>query len=203
MKALDELSDDQIKALIGAGYRTVNDLRNVTADELVTNVGLDADLAQQIAQELPLFKHKDISAEHKHLLVVRKRHKKPWFKRDDYEKKKKLSSSWRKPRGLFNKMRRGFPDKGAVAQVGYGAPTAIRGFHPSGFEEVLVTCYADLEEVLPDQAVRISRTVGARKRQIILERAFVKGLKVLNPRAAGRSLNEEEKTSGIVTEENE
>jgi large subunit ribosomal protein L32e len=203
MKALDELSDDQIKALIGAGYRTVDDLRNVTADELVTNVGLDADLAQEIAQELPLFKHKDISAEHKHLLVVRKRHKKPWFKRDDYEKKKKLSSSWRKPRGLFNKMRRGFPDKGAVVQVGYGAPTAIRGFHPSGFEEVLVTCYADLEEVLPDQAVRISHTVGARKRQIILERAFAKGLKVLNPRAAGRSLNEEEKTSGIVTEENE
>jgi large subunit ribosomal protein L32e len=203
MKALDELSDDQIKALFGAGYRTVDDLRNVSADELVTNLGLDDDLAQQIAQELPLFKHKDINAEHKHLLVVRKRHKKPWFKRDDYEKKKKLSSSWRKPRGLFNKMRRGFPDKGAVVQVGYGAPTAIRGFHPSGYEEVLVTCYADLEEVLPDQAVRISRTVGARKRQIILERAFAKGLKVLNPRAVGRSLNEEEKTSGIVTEENE
>jgi len=203
MKALDQLNDDQIKALIGAGYRTVDDLRNVSADELATNAGLDADIAQQIAQELPLYKHKEISSEHKHLLVVRKRHKKPWFKRDDYEKKKKLSSSWRKPRGLFNKMRRGFPDKGAVVQVGYGAPTAIRGFHPSGFEEVLVTCYADLEEVQPDQAVRIGRTVGARKRQIILERAFAKGLKVLNPRAEGRSLNEEEKTSGIVTEENE
>jgi large subunit ribosomal protein L32e len=203
MKALDQLNDDQIKALIGAGYRTVDDLRNVSADELATNAGLDADIAQQIAQELPLYKHKEISSEHKHLLVVRKRHKKPWFKRDDYEKKKKLSSSWRKPRGLFNKMRRGFPDKGAVVQVGYGAPTAIRGFHPSGFEEVLVTCYADLEEVQPDQAVRIGRTVGARKRQIILERAFAKGLKVLNPRAEGRSLNEEKKTSGIVTEENE
>jgi large subunit ribosomal protein L32e len=203
MKALDQLNDDQIKALIGAGYRTVDDLRNVSADELATNAGLEADIAQQIAQELPLYKHKEISSEHKHLLVVRKRHKKPWFKRDDYEKKKKLSSSWRKPRGLFNKMRRGFPDKGAVVQVGYGAPTAIRGFHPSGFEEVLVTCYADLEEVQPDQAVRIGRTVGARKRQIILERAFAKGLKVLNPRAEGRSLNEEKKTSGIVTEENE
>ena len=130
---------------------------DVTVDDLVTNAGLDSDLAQQLVQELPLFKHKDLSAEHKHLLVVRKRHKKPWFKRDDYEKKKKLSSSWRKPRGLFNKMRRGFPDKGAVVRVGYGAPTAIRGFHPSGFEEVLVRCNADLEEVQPDQAVRIGR----------------------------------------------
>ncbi|MGZ4863416.1 MAG: 50S ribosomal protein L32e [Halobacteriota archaeon] len=203
MKALDELSSDQIKALIGAGYRTVDDLRDVSVDELTTEVGLDAYIAQQLAEELALFKHKNFSAEHKHLLVVRKRHKKPWFKRDDYEKKKKLSSSWRKPRGLFNKMRRGFPDKGAVAGVGYGAPTAIRGFHPSGFEEVLVNCHADLEEVRPDQAVRIGRTVGARKKQIIVERAFAKGLKVLNPRAEGRSLDEKAKTSGILTEENE
>ena len=203
MKALDELNNDQIKALIDAGYRTVDDLRNVSVDELVTDAGLDADLAQQLVQELSLFKHKDFSAEHKQLLVIRKRHKKPWFKRDDYEKKKKLSSSWRKPRGLFNKMRRGFPDKGAVVRVGYGAPTAIRGFHPSGFEEVIVNCYADLEEVLPDQAVRIGRTVGARKKQIIVERAFARGLKVLNPRAEGRSLDQGAKTSGILTEENQ
>lgn len=203
MKALEQLDDDQIKALIGAGYLTVDDLRNVSVDELVTSAGLDADLAKQITDELPLFKHKDLSAAYKHLLVVRKRHKKPWFKRDDYEKKKKLSSSWRKPRGLFNKMRRGFPDKGAVVSVGYGAPTAIRGFHPSGFEEVLVKCFADLEGVQPDQAVRIGRTIGARKKQIILERAFAKGLKVLNPRVEGRSLHEEEKTSDGLTEENE
>jgi hypothetical protein len=57
--------------------------------------------------------------------------------------------------------------------------------------------------VLPDQAVRIGRTVGARKKQIILERAFAKGLKVLNPRIEGRSLDEEEQTSGRLTEENE
>jgi hypothetical protein len=69
MKALDELNNDQIKALIGAGYRTVDDLRNVSVDELVKEVGLETDLAQQIAQEVPLFKHKDFSAEHKHLLL--------------------------------------------------------------------------------------------------------------------------------------
>ena len=180
MKALNEMNDTQIKALIGAGYRTVDDLKGVTADELV-NAGLDADLAQQVAQESISFKHTEFSAQHKHLLLVRKRHDKPWFKRDDYEKKKKLSPSWRKPRGLFNKMRRGFPDKGPVVQVGYGAPSAIRGFHPSGFEEVLVNTLADLDEATPQKAVRIGRTVGARKKQVILERTFAKGLKVLNP----------------------
>jgi large subunit ribosomal protein L32e len=203
MNALDELNDDQIKALVGVGYRTVYDLRNVTADELVTTAGLDADLAQRVTQQLLLFKHKDLSADYRRLLAVRKRLGKRWFKRDDYEKKKKLSPSWRKPRGLFNKMRRGFPDKGPVVQVGYGAPTAIRGLHPSGFEEVSVNCLADLEEVLPNQAVRIGGTVGARKKQIILERAFAKRLKVLNPSAKGRPAEEEEKTSDRLTEENE
>jgi large subunit ribosomal protein L32e len=180
MKALNEMDNAEIKALIEAGYRTVDDLKGVTADELA-NAGLDADLAQRIAQESISFRHKEFSSKHRHLLVVRKRQDKPWFKRDDFEKKKKLSPSWRKPRGLFNKMRRGFPDKGPVVQVGYGAPNAIRGSHPSGFEEVLVNTPADLEEAKPEQAVRIGRTVGARKKQVILERAFVKGLKVLNP----------------------
>jgi large subunit ribosomal protein L32e len=199
MKALNEMNDTQIKALIEAGYRTVDDLKGVTADELA-NAGLDADLAQRVAQESISFKHTEFSAKHKHLLLVRKRHDKPWFKRDDYEKKKKLSSSWRKPRGLFNKMRRGFPDKGPVVQVGYGAPSAIRGFHPSGFEEVLVNTPADLDDATPQQAVRIGRTVGARKKQAILERAFAKGLKVLNPGLKAQAADKDDATTATTEE---
>jgi len=199
MNALNEVSDTQIKALIEAGYRTVDDLKGVTADELA-NAGLDADLAQRVAQELVSFKHMEFSGKHKHLLLVRKRHDKPWFKRDDYEKKKKLSPSWRKPRGLFNKMRRGFPDKGPVVQVGYGAPSAIRGFHPSGFEEVLVNTAADLDDATPQQAVRIGRTVGARKKQVILEQAFAKGLKVLNPGPKAQVEGKDEGTTATTEE---
>jgi large subunit ribosomal protein L32e len=200
MTVLDELSDDDVKALVSAGYRTVADLEGVAASELVENAGLEEDLAQRVAREAPEFKQKP-HPEYKRLLTLRKRHDKPWFKRDDYEKKKKLSPSWRKPRGLFNKMRRGFPDKGAVVQVGYGAPKAIRGFHPSGFEEALVHSLADLDEVRPDQAVRIGRTVGARKKQIILERAFTRGLKVLNPQVRGQRAQEEEETPEVQEEE--
>lgn len=203
MKALDELTDNQIRALIGAGYRTIDDLRGATVDELVTIAGCEANLAKRIVRQLRQFKHKDLSPEQRHLLAVRKRHEKPWFKRDDYEKKKKLSASWRKPRGLFNKMRRGFPDKGAVVQAGYGAPAAIRGFHPSGFEEALVSCLGDLEKVQSEQAVRIARTVGARKKHMILERAFARGLKVLNPRVASRHLVKEQTMPGESSEENE
>jgi large subunit ribosomal protein L32e len=203
VKALDELTLDQIRALIDAGYRTVDDLKGATADELVTIAGCEANLAKRIVRQLRQFKHKDLSPEQRHLLAVRKRHDKPWFKRDDYEKKKKLSASWRRPRGLFNKMRRGFPDKGAVVQAGYGAPAAIRGFHPSGFKEVLVSCVGDLEQVQSEQAIRIARTVGARKKQIILEQAFAKGLKVLNPRVTSRHLLEEQPVTEESSEENE
>jgi large subunit ribosomal protein L32e len=199
MKALNEMNDTQTKALIGAGYRTVDDLKGVTADELV-NAGLDADLAQRVAQESISFKREGFGGKHRHLLAVRKRHDKPWFKRDDYEKKKKLSPSWRKPRGLFNKMRRGFPDKGPVVQVGYGAPSAIRGFHPSGFEEVLVNTPADLDEAKPQQAVRIGRTVGARKKQVILEKAFAKSLKVLNPGLRAQVADQDDGTTATTEE---
>jgi large subunit ribosomal protein L32e len=208
VKALDELTDDQIKALIDAGYGTIDDLKGANVDELVSIAGFETDLAKRVARQLRQFKHKDLSAEQKHLLKVRKRHEKPWFKRDDYENKKKLGPSWRKPRGLFNKMRRGFPDKGAVVQAGYGAPTVIRGFHPSGFEEALVSSLGDLEKVQTEQAVRIARTVGARKRHVILERAFARGLKVLNPHVtsrgvASRHLSEEQTITEESPEESE
>jgi len=55
MKFLDEITDDQIRDLIAAGYMTVDDLKSATADELMTNAGLDSDLAQLIAREAPFF----------------------------------------------------------------------------------------------------------------------------------------------------
>jgi large subunit ribosomal protein L32e len=105
------------------------------------------------------------------------------FKRDGYGKKRQLSDSWRKPRGQHNKQREQKKAKGALPKPGFGSPVAVRGMHPSGFFEVLVTSLKDLEGLDPKtQAVRLGATVGTRKRTIIQEQAIAAGLKVLNAR---------------------
>jgi len=105
------------------------------------------------------------------------------FKRDGYGKKRQLSDSWRKPRGQHNKQREQKKAKGALPKPGYGSPIAVRGMHPSGFFEVLVSSAKDIEGMDPKtQAVRISGTVGDRKRVALQDAALAAGLKVLNAR---------------------
>ncbi|PKL64478.1 MAG: 50S ribosomal protein L32e [Methanomicrobiales archaeon HGW-Methanomicrobiales-3] len=106
------------------------------------------------------------------------------FKRDGFGKKRQLSDSWRKPRGQHNKQREHKKAKGALPQPGYGSPVAVRGMHPSGFFEALVSTIKELEGLDPKtHAVRISATVGDKKRVALQEAALGKGLKVLNARA--------------------
>jgi large subunit ribosomal protein L32e len=105
------------------------------------------------------------------------------FKRDGYGKKRQLSDSWRKPRGQHNKQREQKKAKGALPKPGFGSPVAVRGMHPSGFFEILVTSLKDLEGLDPKtQAVRLGATVGTRKRTIIQDKALTAGLRVLNAR---------------------
>jgi len=107
------------------------------------------------------------------------------FKRDGFGKKRQLSDSWRKPRGQHNKQREQRKAKGALPKPGFGSPVAVRGMHPSGFFEVLVSSEKELEGLNPKtHAVRISATVGERKRGTLQEKAVGAGLKVLNPRLA-------------------
>jgi len=126
----------------------------------------------------------EMEPESKRLLNVRKRQKfkKPHFVQTDQHKKKKLKDVWKKPRGLHNKKRKYILGKGEMARPGYGSPAAVRGLHPSGFEEVLLSRARDLDNVDPaTQAIRIARTVGQRKRMDIVKKAQSLGLKILNP----------------------
>jgi large subunit ribosomal protein L32e len=129
----------------------------------------------------------DMDPESRRLFNVRKvqKGKKPQFKRTCSHKFKRLDTNWRRPRGSQGKQRRKYAAKGALAQVGYGSPAAVKGLHPSGYSDVLISSIAELELVDPSfEAIRIARTIGAQKKAIILAKAEEFGIKVLNP---GRS----------------
>ncbi|WP_137284897.1 50S ribosomal protein L32e [Halorussus salinisoli] len=124
----------------------------------------------------------DLSEREEELLTQRKRVGKPQFNRQDYHKKKRTPTSWRRPRGQLSKQRRGIKGKGPTVEAGFRTPKAVRGKHPSGFEEVRVHNVDDLEGVDGDtEAVRIASKVGARKRERIEEQAEENGIRVLNP----------------------
>jgi large subunit ribosomal protein L32e len=107
------------------------------------------------------------------------------FKRDGYGKKRQLSDSWRKPRGQHNKQREQKKAKGALPKPGFGSPIAVRGMHPSGFFEVLISSAKELEGIDPKtHAVRLGATVGDRRRVGLQETALGAGFKVLNARSA-------------------
>ncbi len=118
------------------------------------------------------------------LLRLRRRiaSKRPRFRRQESWRYVRIKESWRRPRGIDSKMRlkkKGWPPS---PSVGYRGPKAVRGLHPSGYEEVLVYNVGDLATIDPEtQAIRIAGTVGARKRATILAEAEKRGIKVLNP----------------------
>ena len=136
--------------------------------------------------------------EHEPLLRVRARQKKkkPHFARQESWRYKRLSTSWRRPKGIDSAMRLKRHGRPKSVNVGYRSPRLVRGFHPSGFEEKLVHTLRDLENVNQKQVIRIGHTVGRVKRLKIIERARELGLHVLNKRGVDLDeLEESEKTS--------
>jgi len=124
-------------------------------------------------------------------LRERMKRKRPRFVRQESWRYVRVKESWRRPRGIDSKMRlkvKGWP---RCPEVGYRGPRAVRGLHPSGFEEVIVHNVGELQKVDPErQAVRIAHTVGGRKRAEIIAEAERLGIVVLNPR--GITIIEEE-----------
>lgn len=124
----------------------------------------------------------ELTEEEQRLLEQRQQEGTPAFNRQDHHKKRRVPTSWRQPRGDLSKQRRGIKGKGDTVEPGFRTPTAVRGKHPSGFEEVLVHRPADLDEIDPDrEAARIASAVGDRKRERIEERAMELEIRVLNP----------------------
>jgi large subunit ribosomal protein L32e len=131
---------------------------------------------------------------------ARAKNKKPAFVRAESWKYDRFSLSWRKPRGLDNKIRRKIKGWPPGPSTGYKGPKVARYLHPSGYREVIVYNAEDLTNVDPNtQAIRIAHTVGKRKRASIIAKAKELNLKILNVRVSKET--EAEAEEGEETEE--
>lgn len=112
----------------------------------------------------------------------------PKFRRHEWWRYGKLGGRhavWKLPRGIHSKTRRHWGYRPPLVSIGYRGPEAVRGLHPSGFEEVLVYNEADLAKLdKTTQAARVGGTVGGRKAKLIEAAAAKAGIRVLNPRPA-------------------
>ncbi len=87
---------------------------------------------------------------------------------------------WRKPRGIDIVFKK---EDGLVPGTGYMTPKKIRFVHPSGYKEKLVRNMNELiamEKEKGTTAVKISRTIGKKKKKEILKKADELKIVVLN-----------------------
>ncbi|KAI1643403.1 60S ribosomal protein L32, partial [Daldinia loculata] len=82
----------------------------------------------------------------KHVPIVKKRTKS--FNRHQSDRFKCLSSSWRKPKGIDNRVRRRFRGNTAMPSIGFGSNKKTRHLTPSGHKAFLVNNIKDVELLL-------------------------------------------------------
>ncbi|WP_433623614.1 50S ribosomal protein L32e [Halomicrococcus sp. NG-SE-24] len=171
----------RIKADVG-GLEVEEETEAEIEEEEAPEEETEEDVETELQPRGLVEKTPDLSENEERLLTQREREGKPQFNRQDYHKKKRTPKSWRRPRGKLSKQRRGVKGKGDKVDPGFRTPEAVRGKHPSGFDEVRVHNVDDLDGVDGDaEAVRIASKVGARKRERIEEVAEDEGIRVLNP----------------------
>jgi len=80
-----------------------------------------------------------------------------------------------------------------MPSIGYGSDKMTRNIHPHGFQSVVVHNVADLEMLIMHNrtyAATVGKSVSARVRQLIVERAEQLAIRVTN--AAARMQTEED-----------
>lgn len=98
----------------------------------------------------------------------------------------RVDPSWRKPKGIDNRVRRRFRGTLAMPSIGYGSNKKTKYMMPSGHKAFLVNNVNDVELLLMHNrtfAAEIAHGVSSRKRVDIIARAKQLGVKVTNAKA--------------------
>jgi len=118
------------------------------------------------------------------LLAVRaeKKAKQPKFVRHAWHRKIRLNDgTWRRPRGLHNKMRLRWKSRGDPVEIGWRSPSEVRGLSKDGKKIHLVSSLRDMNTLEPEiHALVLASSIGNKKRLVIMEEAKKQGFKILN-----------------------
>ncbi|KAK4189545.1 putative cytosolic 60S ribosomal protein Rpl32 [Podospora australis] len=120
----------------------------------------------------------------KHVPIVKKRTKR--FTRHQSDRFMRVDPSWRKPKGIDNRVRRRFKSNLPMPSIGYGSNKKTRHMMPSGHKAFLVSNVRDVELLLMHNktfAAEIAHNVSSRKRIEIIARAKQLSVKVTNAKA--------------------
>merc|ERR1712232_280980 len=111
------------------------------------------------------------------------------FKRHQSDRYVKVTESWRKPKGIDNRLRRKFRGMTRMPKIGYGSNSQTKHVLQNGFKKFRVFNTSDLELLLMHNrtyAAQIAHNVSSAKRRAIVDRAAQLNIKVLNGNARVR-----------------
>merc|ERR1712000_213757 len=111
------------------------------------------------------------------------------FKRHQSDRYVKVTESWRKPKGIDNRLCRKFRGMTRMPKIGYGSNSQTKHVLQNGFKKFRVFNTSDLELLLMHNrtyAAQIAHNVSSAKRRAIVDRAAQLNIKVLNGNARVR-----------------
>lgn len=89
---------------------------------------------------------------------------------------KRISTSWRRPIGIHNKIRKCKRGKGALVRIGYSTPKLLKGMTRDMKMPVSVSTAKDLDNLTKDNVIVFSSSLGNKKKLVIAKLAKEKNI---------------------------
>jgi len=127
----------------------------------------------------------------------------PKFLRNNANRKLRLKTGWRKPRGIDSKQRQKLKYAGPLPRIGWGGKKEEKNLHPTGKKVALVANEKELLAAPKGALLRLSAKLGAKKAVALAQIAQKNGYKILNPKREKKKKGKSKKGESTAKETTE